>query len=188
MSPMVRRPLGIELSLLGFLKQGPQHGYQIHLQVSDPNGLGPIWRLKQSQLYALLAKLEKDGYIWGELEAQVAARPPRRIYKLTSSGQTTYQDWLQSPVNVPRLMRQEFFAKLYFARQEGQEGARALVDSQRIVCQEWLKTMKAQKIKQGSFKALIQEYRIGQIEATLCWLDTLALLERALSSIGGTIS
>lgn len=172
MSPMIRRPLGMELALLGFLRQGPQHGYQIHQMLADPNGLGPIWRLKQSQLYALLTKLEKDGYIWGELTAQAAARPPRRMFQLTPAGQTAYLDWLQNPVSVPRQMRQEFMTKLYFARREGPEKVRPLIALQRATCQGWLKTLKSETVEPASFNWLIHQYRIGQIEAALAWLET----------------
>jgi DNA-binding PadR family transcriptional regulator len=170
---MVRRPLGMELALLGFLSQGPQHGYQIHQKVSDPNGLGSIWRLKQSQLYALLAKLEKDGYIVGELEAQEEARPPRRIYHLTTTGKVVYQNWLKRPVSVPRLMRQEFMAKYYFACQEGKEQARELIDLQRVSCQKWLEELNLGNIEQSSFEWFIYQFRIGQIKALLGWLDIL---------------
>ena len=170
MSPMVRRPPGIELALLGFLKQEPQHGYQIHLLLSDSEGLAPIWHLKQSQLYALLAKLEDDGYTWGVLQPQDAARPPRRVFHLTHEGQTAFQKWLLSPVNMPRLMRQEFMAKLYFARQDGPEKTRALLALQYSTCQKWLDTFSAEIIPPDSFHQTIRQYRIGQIEATLAWL------------------
>jgi DNA-binding PadR family transcriptional regulator len=163
----------MEFALLGYLQQGPQHGYQIHQMLSEPTGLGPIWRLKQSQLYALLTKLEKDGYIRGEVEIQEAARPPRRMYQLTAAGRSAYQEWLKSPVNVPRFIRQEFMAKLYFARQEGDEKARALIELQRAICQQWLETIKSEKADRASFSGLLQQYRIGQIEATLNWLGSL---------------
>ena len=138
MSPMVRRPPGMELALLGFLRQGPVHGYQLHQLVTDPNGLGPIWRLKQSQLYALLSKLEQNGFIRGEVEAQEPTRPPRKIYHLTASGMAAYKKWLQSPVRAHHLMRQEFMAKLYFALLEGGNQARALIDKQHAACKKWL--------------------------------------------------
>ena len=173
MCPMVRRPPAMELALLGFLRQGPQHGYQIHLLLSDPAGLGPIWRLKQSQLYALLTKLEKDGYIWGELEPQAAAaRPPRRMYQLTITGQTAYQNWLRTPVNVPRLMRQEFMAKYYFARLEGQAQVKVLIDLQRATCLQWLETLYAEQAAESAFSRVVYRYRLGQMEAALAWLDT----------------
>ena len=172
MCPMVRRAPAMELALLGFLRQGPQHGYQIHVLLSDPAGLGPIWRLKQSQLYALLTKLEKDGYIWGELESQAAARPPRRMYQLTITGQTAYQNWLRTPVNVPRLMRQEFMAKYYFARLEGQAQVKVLIETQRAACLQWLETLHTEQAIPSAFSQGVYRYRLGQMQAALAWLDT----------------
>jgi DNA-binding PadR family transcriptional regulator len=169
---MTRRPLGIEFALLGFLRDAPQHGYQIHQMLSDPTGLGDVWRLKQSQLYALLTKLENDGYLHSELEIHDAARPPRKMYRLTKDGRAAYQLWIKSPVTVPRFVRQEFMAKLYFARQEDAEKAKALIELQRAVCQQWLDEMKS-KAELPSFRSLIQQYRIGQITATLNWLESL---------------
>jgi len=173
MCPMVRRPPGMEIALLGFLRQGPQHGYQIHQILSDPDGLGTIWHLKQSQLYALLAKLEKDGYLIGELEAQIVAHPPRRVFHLSTAGLAVFLDWLKRPVEVPRLMRQEFMAKYYFALREGKEHARVLAEAQFAACQGWLGIMKSQKGELSTFSGSIHRYRIGQIEAMLAWLGTL---------------
>jgi PadR family transcriptional regulator AphA len=172
MSPMVRRPPGIELALLGFLKEGPQHGYQIFQTLSNPEGLGPIWNLKQSQLYALLSKLEDDGYIWGVLQPQEAARPPRRVFHLTQAGQNAYQKWVRSPVATPREMRQEFMAKLFFAKQEGQEHTRELLRQQRATCRSWLDDMRAEAETPpaDTFNFTLNQYRVGQIEATLKWL------------------
>ena len=173
MCPMVRRPPGIELALLGFLREGPQHGYQVHQMLNDPHGLGPIWKMKQSQLYSLLGKLESDGLTWGVLQPQETARPPRRVYHLTRMGQTAFQKWLRSPVTAPREMRQEFMAKLYFARMEGPAHTKTLLVQQRSVCQVWLNSFKAEKNEPGTFAASLLEYRIGQIESTLKWLDNL---------------
>ncbi len=53
----------MEYILLGFVAQGPIHGYDLHKKIGEPQGIGLIWRIKQSQLYALLDKLEKDGLL-----------------------------------------------------------------------------------------------------------------------------
>ncbi|MEI6290924.1 MAG: PadR family transcriptional regulator [Chloroflexota bacterium] len=185
MSPMVRRPPGIELALLGFLRDGPQHGYQIHLLMEDPNGLKPIWKLKQSQLYALLANLEKDGLTGGVLEVQDTARPPRRVFHLTRAGQTAFQKWLSSPVSNPRLMRQEFMAKLYFSSKEGGNKVVSLVNAQKLACRDWLNEIKAEKVDPGSYQSKIYRYRLGQLSATLQWLDDLSReLEETSASAG----
>src|SRR3712207_428899 len=114
MSPMVKLPLTLEHALLGFLWQRPMHAYEIHQMLKEARALGLIWHLKQSQLYALLARLEEEGYITSITEPQ-GTRPPRRVMHLTSQGREAFQRWLVEPVAHGRDFRQEFLAKLFFA-------------------------------------------------------------------------
>jgi PadR family transcriptional regulator, regulatory protein AphA len=173
MSPMVRRSLTNEHALLGFLKQGPLHGYQLHRQLCDPLGLGRVWRIKQAQLYALLDKLEGDGYITSSLQLQ-ETHPARRVYQLTASGQRALHEWLSTPVQAPRQMRQEFHLKLYFAQRESQELWAQLIAVQRTACQRWLESHQSLAMEEGkthSYAWLVDQYRTGQIQAMLAWLD-----------------
>jgi len=39
------------------------HGYEIYQQLRAATGLGLVWRIKRSQLYALLAEIEARGYV-----------------------------------------------------------------------------------------------------------------------------
>lgn len=172
MSPMVRRPPGMELALLGFLLQDSQHGYQLHQMISDPSGLGLIWHLKQSQLYALLAKLETEGWVTSTLQSQ-EPHPPRRVFELTQAGKKTFQEWRISPVTAPRLIRQDFFAKLFFALREDRTVVMQLIDSQRDVCKGWLIEFK-EKLESSenlSYRWSMYQYRLGQVQALLSWLD-----------------
>src|SRR5512145_3063409 len=118
--PRVNAPLSTELALLGFLHRRSMYGYEIHQQLSDPTGLGLVWRLKQSQLYALLTKLEHEGYVAINIEYQ-EARPPRKMFELTETGRQAFQNWVQQPVPQGRKLRLDFLAKLYFAQFEGTE-------------------------------------------------------------------
>jgi PadR family transcriptional regulator AphA len=173
MSPMIRRSLTNEYALLGFLMPGPLHGYQLHRQLCDPDGLGGVWRIKQAQLYALLDKLEGDGYITSSLQLQ-ETRPARRVYQLTDNGQHAFQEWLASPVQTPRQMRQEFQLKLYFAQRESQELWARLINAQRTACERWLASHQSVAIIEEdnhSYAWLVDQYRIGQIQAMLDWLE-----------------
>lgn len=177
---MIRSPLTIEYALLGFLYQQPRHGYEIHRQLLAGDGLGLVWRLKQSQLYALLAKLEQEGYISAILEPQ-DARPPRKVLQLTATGQKAFLGWLRSPVPQGRKMRLEFMAKLYFARRLEPAAATSLIEGQRDVCREWLASLQvqAEALSTGRpFEWLVYQFRIGQVEAMVDWLD---ICERALA-------
>jgi DNA-binding PadR family transcriptional regulator len=171
---MVRRSLAIEHALLGFLQQGPLHGYQIHQRLQAPAGPGLVWRIKQAQLYAHLGKLEGNGLIQGELQAQ-ETRPTRRVYRLTEKGQAAYAKWVVSPVNTPRQIRQEFLVKLYFAQRENQQTAIDLIDKQLSACMGWLEMHQKQltAAPKGSFSWAVYNYRQGQIQAALVWLEQL---------------
>lgn len=165
--------LTIEHALLGFLRGQPQHGYIIHQQLSDPAGLGPVWQLKLSQLYALLRKLEEAGYVTATPESQ-ENRPPRKVFQLTSTGQAAFLDWVQSPVAHGRSLRLEFLVKLYFARREGTDVASHLVAAQRARVQEWLADSERRTVRSPNDRAysrLVAQFRQGQIEAMLTWLD-----------------
>ncbi len=180
MSPKVSSPLTTEYALLGFLHQQPMHGYEIHRHLSEAKGIGLVWHVKQNQLYALLGKLERKGYVTVEVEPQ-ENRPPRKVFHLTDAGRTAFQLWVRSPVKHGRKLRLDFLAKLYFARQEGPEVVTRLIEEQRAACQEWLteQQAKADAEQNGSpFDWLVYEFRVGQLEATLKWLDT---CEQALS-------
>jgi DNA-binding PadR family transcriptional regulator len=170
---MTRRSLTIEYALLGLLVRGPLHGYQLHQQLCDPCGLGLVWRIKLARLYAWLDKLENDGFITSSVQPQ-ETRPARRVYQLTDQGQNAFQEWLSTPVEAPRQMRQEFQAKLYFAQSGSAEQRARLIASQRAACQGWLANHQAQAAKQKDnhpYAWLVDRYRIGQIQAMSDWLD-----------------
>lgn len=173
MSPMSTLPLTVEWSLLGLLRQRPMYGYEIYQQLSTAEGLGLVWRLKQSQLYALLAKLERRGYVTHTRVPQ-ESRPPRKVFRLTEAGQDALRAWTEAPVEHGRELRLEFLAKLYFARFAGADAARQLLERQREACRSWRATWQRQAAglrEQQPYAWLVYEFRLGQVQAMLEWLD-----------------
>jgi DNA-binding PadR family transcriptional regulator len=171
---MVSVPFAVELALLGFLRQRSMYPYEIHLLLSKAHDLGRVWRLKQSQLYAILGRLRDAGYIDEMLEAN-ASRPPRRIMSLTKSGQTAFDRWLASPVAHGRDFRLEFLAKLYFVRKVGPSAAHDLIGKQEEACQSWLVELATQADKlvgEYQYDWLVVQFRINQIQGILTWLGT----------------
>ena len=183
MSPLLRLPLTIEYALLGFLHGGPLHGYEINRRLADRAGLGRVWRLKQSHLYALLARLEAEGLIGSRREPQ-ATRPTRRVFTLTEAGRQALADWVQSPVARGREVRLDFMAKLYCARLFGPAVVAKLIARQRAALAGWLDEVRrppdAAASDEALFPHLVDEFRAGQIEAMLAWLDK---VEQALAQV-----
>ncbi|ACL24278.1 PadR family transcriptional regulator [Chloroflexus aggregans] len=162
----------IDLALLGLFRQGPLHPYELFQQLQQPDGLGSVWRLKQSHLYALLDRLEARRYLTHRLELQ-GHRPPRKVLSLTPAGEAAFAEWVVTPVSHGRDIRLEFLTKLYFARREGPVVAAQLLERQIGCCQRWLDkhTQRGEALPEQSFERLVQQYRVGQIRATLAWLE-----------------
>ncbi len=176
MSHMTRIPLTVEQALLGFLRERPMHGYEIHQRLSRPAELGVVWRLKPGQLYALLDRLEEEGYIAATVEPQ-EGRPPRKVFCLTEKGAATFAAWVESPVARGREFRLEFLAKLYFARREPPAVLARLVERQRAQCAQWLAEQQRQAEQAQAtdpYEWLVCRFRSGQIEAMLAWLEVVA--------------
>jgi DNA-binding PadR family transcriptional regulator len=72
----------LDLIVLQFLNGQPMHGYQIITKIRKSFGVyfGP------STIYPLLASLEKKGFV--NSEWNMATERPRKIYELTTEGQT----------------------------------------------------------------------------------------------------
>jgi len=103
-----------EFALLGFLVPGPSHGYNLHQKFQTE--LGSVWRLSQSQAYAILKRLETRGDISTQLVEQEKL-PARQILHLTKSGKRRFEEWLNGASRNARTIRLEFLSRLYFSRQ-----------------------------------------------------------------------
>jgi DNA-binding PadR family transcriptional regulator len=161
----------MEHALLGFLQEKPVHAYEMHQQLRQAEALGLVWRIKQSQLYALLARLEDAGYLT-TVTALQETRPARKMLHLTPAGQAAFETWREAPVYHGRDLRQEFLAKLYFAQLEGRACVERLVAAQRAVCHTILATLQARAdAAEQPYARLVYEFRCSQVKASFEWLD-----------------
>jgi PadR family transcriptional regulator, regulatory protein AphA len=170
-----QNPLSLEYILLGFLNQEPIHGYDLYKKLGEMNGIALVWRVKQSYLYALLDKLEKDGLVTSKTVPGESFLT-RKEFKLTDMGKQNFHSWLTSPVKHGREMRQEFLAKLYFSQSAKRDLYQKLIQEQHQVCSEWLSNLKNDLSKQTNeqpYKQVILNYRISQTRAMINWLNDL---------------
>ena len=174
--PMTKQPLTVELALLGFLRKEPKYGYEIYQHLTESRNLGLVWSIKQSLLYALLTRLEEEGYLRSNREDQ-QTRPARKMLHLTPVGEAAFTTWVSSPVPYGRDFRLEFLAKLYFARQDSQATAQTLINLQLDATAARLAELheRARQLNQTrSYDWLVLRFRIGQLSATVEWLDLCA--------------
>jgi PadR family transcriptional regulator AphA len=169
-----KRTHGLEYALLGLLAAKPCHGYELHKEISALEGLGLVWRVKQAQLYALLDKLEGEGYITAR-QVTSESHPPRKEYHLTPTGSQAFTDWLKAPVEHGRELRQDFLAKFFFARQQGQEAANQVLVAQHNRLVDLLARLEAESASLDAdqdFERQVYRFRMQQLQAMLDWLDT----------------
>jgi DNA-binding PadR family transcriptional regulator len=172
--PRQQSPLSIEYVLLGFIDQQPIHGYDLFKKISQFDAISLVWRIKQSQLYALLDRLEEEGLVSSSM-IQGESRPNRKEYTLTNVGQQTFIAWRTSPVQHSREIRLELLAKIYFSLQANPEELIDLVEAQKEKCFEWLEESQNSLSKltdSQAFERIVFDYRCDQIKATIEWLDS----------------
>ncbi len=169
-----RQPLTIEHAILGFLREQPLYGYDLYQRLIAPEALGSVWPLKQSQFYALLSRLEDEGYLTVTLEPR-GSRPPRKLLQLTPAGAAAFASWLFAPLDLAEERERGFLARLYFARQHGPSAVHQLLTSQRQQVRAWLQELRRtshEGIAPHSYAWLVGQWQIRQAEAMLDWLDT----------------
>ena len=163
-------------TLLGLLMANPQHGYQLLETFEDASALGRVWKLSTSQLYAVLKRLQEQGFITGK-EAYSPDAPPRTIYHITPSGQAHMQAWLDATQPSPsvRRVRVECLSRLYVARLLNIPTA-DILQRQKAACEHKHQQLVAQREPgDDSTGGLALELEIAQMEAILGWITQMEL-------------
>ena len=158
-----------QVILLGFLMPGPQHGYRLHQEFERE--LGQVWYIGRSQLYAYLKQLAGAGLVRVETEPS-DSYPPRKVYRLMPAGERAFQRWLKEPTPFLRQIRIEFLARLYFYRRLSLPGMEELIARQKAVLAARIGgQQRAAEEAEDVFTRLVAEFRQGQLEAVIRWLD-----------------
>lgn len=94
--------------LLGLLKEGPRHGYEIDQEIVSREYRQ--WaRISKSTIYAALDRLTRQNCVAVTTQT-VGSRPPRKVFSLTATGHTRLLDLIQKalsssgPIHSDRLL------------------------------------------------------------------------------------
>jgi DNA-binding PadR family transcriptional regulator len=156
-------------ALLGLLVRQSRHGYDLKNALEE--ALGGNWEINFGQIYKNLGRLESDGLVTSNLDAQDGRG--KKIYALTDQGRTELETWLDRPVEKPRQLKDEFFIKLVVRYLAGYGDALELIASQRQVYLERLRdlTALADEAQDDPFVSLLIEGGILHLQADLRWLE-----------------
>ena len=77
----------LEMVVLNLLQNGKIHGYEMVQKLKRLDGL----KIREGNIYAILARLRIDGLVKGDEEASEDG-PPRRYFELTRQGRNVLED------------------------------------------------------------------------------------------------
>jgi len=81
-------------AVLGVLARGPRHGYELRRALEEE--LGADWRVDYGQLYRVLARLERAGWVRLHREER-ATGPTRKVRAITAAGRRELARWSAAP-------------------------------------------------------------------------------------------
>ena len=166
-------------TILGLLAAEARHGYQLLDCFRDPTQLAEVWHLSTSQLYAVLKRLDTQGFISGQ-ELVSDEAPTRMEYRLTDAGYKQLHSWLndENPSASIRSVRVEFLSRLYVARLLDIPTI-PIVKRQKAACRIQRSELIIQRDKLGpGIGYLALELVIAQLDAVLPWIDRCELVPK----------
>ncbi len=123
--------------LLGMLGE-PHSGYDLKKQFNQ--SLRNFWNAELSQIYPLLAKMEKDGLLSSRRVAS-STGPPRKVYTRSARGRRELVAWLAEGPKVGE-ERISYLAQVYFLDElEDIDASIAFMESLRAHMARWLTSL-----------------------------------------------
>jgi DNA-binding PadR family transcriptional regulator len=160
--------------LLALMSEHPMHGYELAQLVKSDAALHTIWRIERSEVYFLLRKLLKHGFIVEHAEER-GAGPRRLVYAASPSGLAALDLWLMNPEKSPRNLRTAMLARIYVAQRRDPALAVRLIDAQKEQLNLWL-SHERDRIFTDEMVAVIHHFRAAQVDAMIVALDELRVL------------
>lgn len=156
-----------ELLLLGLLRRGEMHGYQLNEYISGI--LANCIDLKKPTAYFLLDKLAARGWV-SVSEDRAGNRPPRKVYRITAAGEQAFQDLLRQNLSAYQTVSFANDIGLAFMDALDPGEARTHLLQRRIQLAAELDQARRIPLHGGSLQLMI-EHRAVHLAAELDWLD-----------------
>lgn len=161
-----------ELLLLGLLRQGAMHGYQLHDFIE--RNLAFCTDLKKPTAYVLLDKMQANGWV-AVREAREGNRPQKRVYSLTPAGEEAFQRLLRENLGAFIAAKTGSDIGLAFIDALPRAEALRLLNQRRAALSAQLAEFEAVPQHQGSYQLLI-DHQLHYLRGELQWLDKVIAL------------
>ncbi|MDX6739139.1 PadR family transcriptional regulator [Actinocorallia sp. A-T 12471] len=158
-------------TLLGLLSQGPSHGYD--LKHTFDRFFGGEKPLAFGQVYAVLARMLRDGLIAYVGEEATGEAPDRKKYMVTPIGREMLLGWMFTAEPPSPASRSDLMAKTVIALLVD-EDAQRLLDVQRSAHLARMRDLTKARRDAALLDVLAYDHALFHIEADLRWIDLAA--------------
>ncbi|MFM8944861.1 MAG: PadR family transcriptional regulator [Actinomycetota bacterium] len=178
----------LELAILGLLKEGSMHGYQLSKRLTE--ALGGFWRVSYGSLYPTLRRLEVAGAVEQVSSDPLIARR-KTVYRITEKGEKLFIQLLEEVGTDSATEDTRFRIRLAFFRYLAPATRIRVLERRRASLEERLSSISrsltgAAAADDPYTRSLMQHGR-DALEQDIEWLDGLIAAERRLmTTTGGT--
>ncbi|HEY7693386.1 MAG TPA: PadR family transcriptional regulator [Gaiellaceae bacterium] len=159
--------------VLGFLKFGPQTGYDIKSYIEISTRF--FWGASYGQIYPELKRLERAGLV--ESEASPRGARKRTVYRLTPAGDRAVLDWLTDRESWIFEYRDEWLLRLFFGDLVPRDDAIENIRAARAFFEQTARRFRAQiqpHAEEGAeegerFPLLVYEFGVGFMDWAARW-------------------
>lgn len=164
--------MSVSHALLGVLAEGPAHGYDLK-RIHDERfpGAKP---LAYGQVYAALAKLERDGLV-EVAETLQDGGPERTTYAITPLGRDELDAWLATAEHAGPYPAGELVRKTVTALRLGGDTAGFLARQRAVHLAAMKHQLQLQDSTTDTAARIVIDHTVSHLDAELGWLESAAV-------------
>jgi DNA-binding PadR family transcriptional regulator len=163
--------MSVRHAVLALLSEGPKYGLQLRDEFEKRTG--EVWPLNVGQVYTTLQRLERDGLVDSEPDAEAEAGP-QKAYRLTAEGAAELHSWLHVPPDLGSPPRDELVIKVLVAIHVPGVNVHEVIQAHRRrvveLMQEWTRVKRDASADDVSL-SLVVDAELFRLDSVVRWLD-----------------
>jgi DNA-binding PadR family transcriptional regulator len=161
--------MSVRHALLALVSEGPKYGLQLRQEFEERTG--EVWPLNVGQVYQTLQRLERDGLVEGDGDADEGQQ---KLFRITAEGATELAEWLRTPPDLSSPPRDDLVIKVLIAIRLPGVDVREVIQSHRRhlveLMQQWTR-VKADAAPDDLSLALVVDAELFRLDSLIRWLD-----------------
>jgi DNA-binding PadR family transcriptional regulator len=161
--------VSVRHALLALLSEGPKYGLQLRQEFEARTG--EVWPLNVGQVYTTLQRLERDGLVESEDDAEEG---PQKGFRLTPQGGDELARWLRTPPDLSSPPRDELVIKVMVALRIPGADVHEVIQVHRRYLVQLMQQWTRLKEDEAEFDlgfALAVDAELFRLDALVRWLD-----------------